>query len=98
MIIRVEKKNTHTHKTKGRLHQKGLKHINISINNNLYDACNECTYDTCSNAQKTCSILQHWLGPRVLTENPKFWKTHFSKPNQIDQLIITVVRKHHIMT
>ena len=23
---------------------------NISINNNLYDACNECMYDACSNA------------------------------------------------
>ena len=24
---------------------------NIAINNNLYDVCNECTYDACSNAQ-----------------------------------------------
>ena len=32
----------------------------ISTNNKLYDACNECTYDACSNAQKACSIFQHF--------------------------------------
>ena len=28
----------------------------ISKNNNLYDACNECTYDACSNALKFVQI------------------------------------------
>ena len=26
--------------------------IKISMSNSLYDACNECTYDACSNALK----------------------------------------------
>ena len=44
------------------------------------------------------TFTNNWLAPRVLTKNPNFLKFYFSKPNQIDQLIITVVRKYHIMT
>ena len=49
--IRIKGKQKQRKKHKGRLHQRGLS-TKISINNNLYDTCNECTYDTCYNALK----------------------------------------------
>ena len=54
MILRVEKKSKkqEKHKNQGHTALERVGAQNISINNNLYDACNECTYDACSNAQK----------------------------------------------
>ena len=40
----------------------------------------------------------NWLENRVLVQKPQIWKTQFQKINQIDQLTIILVRKHHIMT
>ena len=61
MILRVERKSKkqEKHKNQRRTALERVRAQNISINNNLYDACNECTSDACSNAQKTCSIFQH---------------------------------------
>ena len=69
MILKVERKSKkqEKHKNQGQTALERVRAQNISINNNLYDACNECTYDArnectydaCSNAQKTCSIFQH---------------------------------------
>ena len=39
-------------KNQGQTALEGVRAQNLSTNNNLYDACNECTYDACSNAQK----------------------------------------------
>ena len=61
MILKVERKSKkqEKHKNQGQTALERVRAQNISINNNLYNACNECTYDACSNAQKTCSIFQH---------------------------------------
>ena len=52
MILRVERKRNKQEKRKnqGQMALERVRAQNISINNNLYDACNECTYDACSNA------------------------------------------------
>ena len=54
MILRVETKGKkqEKHKNQGQTALEMVRAQNISINNNLYNACNECTYDACSNAQK----------------------------------------------
>ena len=51
------KKKTRKHKNQGQTTLERVRAQNISMNNNLYDACNEGTYDACSNAQKACSIF-----------------------------------------
>ena len=59
MTLRVERKNKtkRKHKNQGQTALERVRAQNISMNNNLYDACNEGTYDACSNAQKACSIF-----------------------------------------
>ena len=45
-------------------------------------------------------FTNNWLKQKSFNQKkkkPKIWKTHFSKPNQIDQLNIILVRKQHIM-
>ena len=61
MILRVERKRNKQEKRKnqGQMALERVRAQNISINNHLHDACNECTYDACFNAQKNCSIFQH---------------------------------------
>ena len=84
---RNEKQNKKKTQNQGKTALEKVRAQNITINNNICDACNECTYDACSNAQKARSIFQHsfnWLEQRVLTKNPKYWRTHFSKPNKIE--------------
>ena len=45
-----EKEKQEKYKNQGQTALERVRAQNISINNNLYDACNECTYDACSNA------------------------------------------------
>ena len=63
ITLRVERKrkNQEKHKNQGQIALERVRAQNISINNNLYDACNECTYDACSNAQKSCSIFNIFI-------------------------------------
>ena len=53
MTLRVERKNKTTRKHKNLRHTtlERVRAQSISTNNKLYDACNECTYDACSNVQ-----------------------------------------------
>ena len=51
-------------RNQGQIALERVKRQKISINNNLYDACNECTYDACSNALK---IVQNNLKNYQLT-------------------------------
>ena len=54
-----EEENKNKTKDQGQTAFERVRAQGISTNNNLYDACNEYTYNACSNAQKTCSISQH---------------------------------------
>ena len=74
-IDRKETKEKKTKKTKGRLHQTKLEQKNIE-NNNLYDACNECIYDACSNGNLFDFTLEtnNWLEHRVLKQKPQILK------------------------
>ena len=56
---RNEKQNKKKTQNQGKTALEKVRAQNITINNNICDACNECTYDACSNAQKARSIFQH---------------------------------------
>ena len=44
-------------KNQGQTALERVKAQQLSTNYNLYDACNECTYDACSNAKKLVQFL-----------------------------------------
>ena len=54
MTLRIGRKNTtkRKHKNQGLTALERVRAQCISTNDKPYDACNECTYDACSNAQK----------------------------------------------
>ena len=66
MTLRVERKNKtkRKHKNQGQTALDRVRAQCISTNNKLYDACNECTYDACSNAQK---LIQYFKIYQQLT-------------------------------
>ena len=75
-----EKENKNTTKP-GQTTLERVRAQGILINNNLYDACNKCTYDACFNAQKLVQFLtftNNWLVLRVLIpKTPIFEKLFF---------------------
>ena len=44
------------------------------------------------------NIYQELTCTKSFNQKPQIFKIPFLKPNQIDQSIITLIRKHHIMT
>ena len=74
------------HGSKNRKEKENKKKTQKPITNNkLYDACNECTYSACFNVQILVQLFKIYQQLTwILTKNPKFWKTHFSKTNQIE--------------
>ena len=60
MTLRVERKNKTTRKHKNLRHTtlERVRAQSISTNNKLNDACNDCAYDACSNAQKLVQFFK----------------------------------------
>ena len=99
-MLRVGKKRQKKKKKKKKENQRQtalewVKAQKSQKNNNLYDACKECTYDACSNALK---FVQFYFINHPLTwtysfrpKLPNFEEKKF-KIQKIDQFIITLVR------
>ena len=75
-----EKENKKKNNNQGKIVLERVKIQKLSTNNNLYDACNECTYDACFNALRFVQyhIIYHQL-TSIKSFRPKI--PIFEKPN-----------------